>query len=300
MPRASAAGHATRWLVFAALGLSAVAATAAETASPTRSASPAAISPACNGADCDEAADTAKGWTLEAGASALAGPDRNGGRRYLFHPIPFAELSYGDVFEASSRDGLSLAVFSDPVVKAGLLFDLDRRERPSAGVADRPFAAAFGTGGIGGFGEWTLPHESKARLEVTEGVLARRGLKAELTTSRTYTLAPGLELDLGGKLRGGDRLYVDSIYRLPRSVSARTANSAPQRRHAGEGGGVTTIGPTAETRYALGKDDTLTASLEADRLVGAAARAQATRGNLGRHTAGTFEFGWQRKLVSSD
>lgn len=242
----------------------------------------------------------AKGWSLDAGGAGAVGPVRNGGRRYLFHPVPFAELSYDDVFEASTRDGVSWTAYDDRVWRAGPLFDLDPAERGAAGLHGRRFATLLGTGGIGGFAERSLGEGLKTRLELTEGVLARRGLKAELSAVRTVDLSSGFELDLGAKMRAGTRSYVESIYRMPPVATPRIAAGGPPRKRRTDSAGMTTIGPTAEMRYALGKSDVLTATLEGNRLVGAAVQSQATKGNLGRHSAGTFELGWRRSFLSTD
>ena len=239
----------------------------------------------------------AKGWSLDAG---VAGAARNRAGRYLFQPIPFARLGYCDVFEASSTDGVSWAAYGDGTWKAGPLFDLDRREPGAAGFNGRRFATPLGTGGIGGFVERSLGPDLKTRLEVTEGVLARRGVKAELSAEKSLELSSGVELDLGLKARGGTRSYVDSVYRVPSLAIPGVTAAAPARRRGADRAGMTTIGPTAEASYALGKADVLTATLEGDRLVAAAARSQSARGNLGRHSAGTFELGWRRSFLSAE
>jgi outer membrane scaffolding protein for murein synthesis (MipA/OmpV family) len=223
------------------------------------------------GEDLEEATSSAnqsQKWRLEGGVGTALRPARRGDNRYLFSPFPIARLSYGELFEASTRDGISYAAVPNDVFRFGPELELDRKERQSTRRFG-PIATTFGTGGAGGFAEMRLPADSRLRLDVTEGVFGREGLRAAFATTKTFALSEPLALDLGWKTTGGDRRYVTSAYGLPAARPAPPLPFLPATSTRGSGG-VAATGPTLGLSYAASSFDTLTTNLEVSRTIGSA------------------------------
>ncbi|KAA2244031.1 MipA/OmpV family protein [Salinarimonas soli] len=249
------------------------------------SASKAEAEAAARAGDDDD--DTApEGWTLEAGFGSFAAPRRTGSRRYAPTLVPLLERGCDDVLEASTREGVTYRVFDDGWLKGGPLLDIDEKNRPGTRAGNGLRAGRYGNAGEGAFGKADLG-PATARLELSEGILARRGLKAEATLSRDLTLAAGLSLDYGLKLQGGDRLYTATTYGLLRA-----------RRGLGDTGavpGLTGVGPTLSVRQALTETQSPTGTIEATRLVGAAAQSGASRHGSSRNDT-LVGLSWQTRL----
>ncbi len=201
-------------------------------------------------------------WRAAVGATGLMLPRYDGASRYLFFPLPLAELSYKDVFTASVLDGVEVNLFRHEAFTAGPLVRIDftqrvPRDRPA------PWAGTFYTSVEGGaFAEYRLatPFPLKLRAEVLQSFNAHLGLDAKFAILGTHELLPDVTLEAGPVVHWGNRLSLDSRFGVD-------ALSGPGGWPAfSPGAGFASYGVESEIEWRVNKTIRLTAIAEYERL----------------------------------
>lgn len=183
-------------------------------------------------------------WGISLGGGVAIAPQYSGDDDYAVLALPFARVTYDDVFYASIPEGANLKLFDEGglSVVSTAKFIFDREEDGDApfqiggsqttdliGLGDVSSTIELGGALSYGVDKWTLTAAMRQGLGGHDGLIGE--LSARYSTSiRGY--GPPIRLSLGPSLNFGDTDYMNAYYGVTAAQSAASGLS-PYRASGG-------------------------------------------------------------------
>jgi outer membrane scaffolding protein for murein synthesis (MipA/OmpV family) len=173
--------------------------------------------------------NTPPGWSIDAGAVALAFPRFPGAREFRYLAVPDIEAHYDDLFFASVREGLGAKLLNWNGFNAGPVanFAFPRNDKNDE-------KALYGLANVnttietGGFIGWELPPYVSTKLEARKGVNGHEGLIADwsLQSGPPPFLDNKLIVSIGPHATYYDHRYAEAFYGVTLQESVASGYAA--------------------------------------------------------------------------
>lgn len=170
------------------------------------------------------ASDAQTKWGFSGGGGAAISPHYSGDDDYAVSALPFARVSYDDIFYVSVPEGANIKLFEhngfSALAMAKFTFDREEDGRAPFRVAGKRTTDLIGLGDVaasvelGGtmkysFGNWTLAGAAR------QAVSGHDGLVGEISASYSTMIrgyGPPIRVSFGPSLNFGDSDYMNAYY----------------------------------------------------------------------------------------